>query len=135
MREEILRYMSEMDFTDPSEETAIAAVEAELNISFPQQYWDFMLTTNGAEGPLGENAYLTIWPMEEIVSLNAEYGVSKFTPGLLYFGSDGGGTAYAFDFRDEIPVIVGFPFDSIEIEDAEKIADTFEEFISALFQS
>lgn len=134
MRKETIEMMSEMDFVDPVNTDDITAVENEMNIVFPGQYKDLMKTTNGAEGPLGENAYLSIWPLDEIASLNEEYGVSKFTPGLVFFGSDGGDTAYAFDYRVIPPTIVEIPFDSIEIEDAVKIADTIEDFIAALYQ-
>jgi len=134
MKKEILDLMSEMDFCNPLPEDAMKELEAELNVVFPTEYKALMKITNGAEGPLGENAYLSIWPLDEIAELNENYGVQKFTPGLVYFGSDGGDTAYAFDFRADPPAIVAIPFDSIEIEDAEKIADTPEEMILFLYR-
>lgn len=133
MKRETIDMMKEMEFADPVDNDFFSSVEKETGIVFPKEYKDFMLTTNGAEGPLGDNSYLAIWPLDEIVSLNEDYGVQKFTPGLLYFGSDGGGTAYAFDKRMVPPTIVEFPFDSIHIEDAVRIADTFDEFIYKLF--
>ena len=124
--------MREMDFAAPADDELIIRTECEMGVEFPEQYKEFMKITNGAEGALGENSYLAIWSLDEIASLNEDYGVRKFTPGLVYFGSDGGGNAYAFDYRGATPVIVEFPFDSIHIEDAVKIADTLEAFISEL---
>lgn len=134
MKKETFAMMSEMEFVEPASEELIEAVENEMNIVFPEQYLRFMKLTNGAEGPLGSNSYLSIWPLDEIPPLNDEYGVREFTPGLVYFGSDGGDTAYAFDFRAVPPVIVEFPFDSIDIDNAVKIADTIDGFIAALYQ-
>lgn len=133
MDDKIIELMSEMELTDPATINSIVAVEQKLNILFPIQYKEFMLKTNGAEGPIGANSYLCIWPIEEIVELNNEYGVSKFTPGLIYFGSNGSDYAYAFDIRDEVKSLVEFPFDSIHIEDAEVIADSFNQFILELY--
>ena len=134
MDENILELMKNMDITEPASEEIIITVENKLNISFPLQYKEFMLKSNGAEGPIGDNSYLVIWPIEEIVELNEGYGVNEFTPGLVYFGSDGGGSAYAFDVREKDIPIVEFPFDSIHIEDAGLIAGTFGEFIKKIYE-
>lgn len=134
MKKLAIDLMREMDFADPADSELLTSVQQKMGIEFPVQYKDFMKITNGAEGALGGNSYLSVWPLDEIASLNEDYGVSKFTPGLVYFGSDGGGTAYAFDYRATPPSIVEFPFDSIHIEDAIKIADTLDEFIFELYK-
>lgn len=129
---EYLKYMSDMEVGQSNSEEVVNNLEANLQIMLPEEYRQFMTKHNGAEGAIGEKNYLVIWPVEEIVELNEAYGVSEFTPSLVYFGSDGGGTAYAFDKRSVPYSVVKFPFDSIHIEDAEYIADTFGEFIKAL---
>ena len=91
-----------------------------------------MLESNGAEGFIG-SSYLVIWPIEQIIVLNQAYRVSEFNPGLVYFGSDGGGEAYAFDIRTKEMPIVEFPFESIHIEDAELCGKTFYEFLQNLY--
>jgi hypothetical protein len=90
-----------------------------------------MLYSNGAEGELGENSYLVIWPIEEIISLNEAYSVSQYTSGILYFGSDGGDIAYAFDVKNMS--IIEIPFESIHIEDARLCAHNFNDFIESLY--
>lgn len=134
MTEQILLLMKDMDFTEPTSEEALTIVENQLNVNFPTQYRKFMLKSNGAEGSIGAHSYLVIWPIDEIVELNEGYGVEEFTPGLIYFGSDGGGMAYAFDSRKSHMPIVEFPFDSIHIEDANLIADTFDEFVKTIYE-
>lgn len=92
-----------------------------------------MLESNGAEGSIGENSYLAIWSVEEIVPLNKDAKVEEFTPGLVFFASDGGGMAYAFNKREENVSIVEIPDDSIHIEDAKLIGKTFNDFLQNLY--
>ena len=122
-----------MNFNNPATEENIKAEEIKLGINFPAQYRDFMLRSNGAEGNIGEKSYLVIQPIEEIKQLNEEYAVNEFTPGLIYFGSDGGETAYAFDKRSDDILIVEFPFESIDISDVKLCAYTFDEFLQGLY--
>lgn len=121
-----------MELNPPASRSVIVDVESKLGIKLPEQYIRFMMEANGAEGKIG-NSYLVIWPAEQIVQLNIEYAVNDFTPGLVYFGSDGAGMAYAFDNRLENNVIVEFPFESIHIEDAKLCGKTFFEFLQYLY--
>ena len=76
---------------------------------------------------------MVIWPIEEIISLNEAYSVNQYTPGILYFGSDGGDIAYAFDIRNENISIIEIPFESIHIEDAQLCAYGFNDFIEKMY--
>ena len=93
------KYMTDMELNEPSNPLEINKTEDKLKIKFPEQYKKFLLSHNGAEGSIGENSYLVIWSIEDIISLNEEYGDFEFTPEILYFGSDGGDMAYAFDIE------------------------------------
>jgi hypothetical protein len=129
MDEDVKKFIDRMDLNPPTTEEFLKDVEVKLGIRLPDQYKEFMLESNGAEGNVGTNSYLAIWPIEQIVQLNEEYAVNEFTPGLVYFGSDGGGMAYAFDNRVKETPIVEFPFESINIEDAKLCGNTFNEFL------
>lgn len=132
MNIDYIEYMKDMELGKPTSEDAFNKLEKDLQTALPGEYRQFMVEHNGAEGAIGERNYLVIWPIEEIFELNEAYGVSEFTPGLIYFGSDGGGIAYAFDKR-VIPFnIVKFPFDTIHIEDSQYIANSFSEFIKKM---
>ena len=133
MDAQIRVFISQMELGTPTTADAINIAGEQLGISLPDQYKEFMIETNGAEGFVGVNSYLAIWPIDQIVQLNDEYAVKEFTPGLVYFGSDGGGMAYAFDCRDEITSIVEFPFESIDVEDARSCGRTFNEFMQNLY--
>ena len=131
----IKAFVSTMKMNPPAIAETLRDVEFELGIKFPEQYKNFMLESNGAEGCIGKNAYLVIWPIEEIVKRNRGYMVDEFVPGLVYFGSNGGGAAYAFDKRDKTIPIVKFPFDSINIADAKQLGSTFEEFLESIYNT
>ncbi|OPX42028.1 SMI1 / KNR4 family protein [Ruminiclostridium hungatei] len=133
MNEQVKKLIKSMDINPPASEKGISDVELEMGINFPVQYKEFMLESNGAEGRIGENSYLAIWSVEEIVPLNKDAKVEEFTPGLVFFASDGGGMAYAFDKREENVSIVEIPDDSIHIEDAKLIGKTFNEFLQNLY--
>ena len=120
-----------MELNPPTSRSALTEVETRLGIKLPDQYISFMMESNGAEGNIG-SSYLAIWTAEQITQLNKDYAVNDFTPGLVYFGSDGGGMAYAFDNRTEYISIVEFPFESIHIEDAKICGITFVEFLQYL---
>jgi len=64
---------------------------------------------SGGEGVVGGN-YFRLYPVEKIVALNQAYGVDEFAKGLIIFGSNGGGEAFAFDTRNASVAIVQIPF-------------------------
>ncbi|MBO9128511.1 SMI1/KNR4 family protein [Bacillus sp. 165] len=114
----------------PKEE--LEKVEKELNVKFPSDYVEFMIKSNGGEGNIGES-YLRLWKIEELVKGNEDYSVSEFAPGLLIIGSDGGGTAFGYDFREEIPDLVEVDFIGMDIENPNYRNKYFFEFIEYLY--
>jgi hypothetical protein len=113
-----------------ADENALGQMSSSLGISLPADYVEFLRSTNGAEGPVGEQSYVSVWPVEEVKVLNDEYAVSEFAPGLLLFGSDGGDTGYAFDTRSKEERIVEVPFIGMSLDAVtprgRSLADFFE---------
>jgi hypothetical protein len=103
------RYPRVFRGNDPAEETAIRLAERQLGISFPADYVSFLLAMDGGLGWIGE-MYLRLFRAGELVQANLDYGVREFAPGALYFGSDCGGNALAFDTRLESFAVVEIPF-------------------------
>ena len=62
----------------------------------PADYLRALSKYQAGEGAVGA-AYLALWEPAEVYSLNADYEVAEFAPGFTIFGSDGGGTAFAFE--------------------------------------
>ena len=110
----------------------VAAAQKQLGTDLPEQFVQFLKVTNGPEGYIGENAYVMLWEVEDLASLNAAYEVQTYAPGLLIFGSDGGGEAYGFDTRSTPWTIVRMPFIGMEWSMATQIASTFDEFLEHL---
>ncbi len=51
---------------------------------------------NGGEGDIGE-AWLVLFPLEELEEINHDYETDKYLPGHIIFGSDGGDELYGVD--------------------------------------
>jgi len=105
-------------------------VEAELGVTLPTEYVAFMLGQDGGEGFVGEN-YVMLWQVKDLPDTNAAYQVAQRVNGLVLFGSDGGGEAFAFDTRNEDKVVV-VPFVGMADVDARAIAADFNGFVDTL---
>ncbi len=110
----------------------IDAIESSVGTKLPTDYKDFMMRHNGAEGPIGKDNYLDIWPLEELPALNEGYPVRRFAPGLILFGVDGGDTGYAFDTASEGLPVVEVPFIGEGREDVKTVARSFRSFLEEL---
>jgi hypothetical protein len=85
----------------------------DLGIRWPADYAAFMAEQDGGEGWVGP-FYLSLWHAADLVERNLGYGVAEFAPGLVLFGSDGGGEGFAFDTRVSTATIVMVPFVSFD---------------------
>ncbi|MEE0061344.1 MAG: SMI1/KNR4 family protein [Acutalibacteraceae bacterium] len=130
----ILEMMKDMDLNIPSNINILHNMESKFEIKFPKQYFDFMKIHNGGEGPIGEYGYLAVWDTEEIFDYNSTSSMKNFLPELFYFASDRGGTIYAFDMRNASMNIVELPDDSIDYSEVQVIANSFEEFITYIYE-
>jgi hypothetical protein len=117
----------------PASSASIDQCSARLKRRLPPDYARFLQRMNGGEGFIGEN-YVALWRVEELFDRNANYKVEHFAPGLLIFGSDGGGEAFAFDMRFDPPPVVAVPFVPMNIDDAIRIALSFDDFMDKAAQ-
>jgi hypothetical protein len=117
--------------SNPATAEQIAAVERNLSKSLPHDFQKFLQLTNGGEGMIGEN-YVMLWSAEELGKYNDSYQVNEYAPGLLLFGSDGGGEGYAFDTRISPPTVVMVPFVGMSLKYAKPVAPTFSAFLKKL---
>ena len=105
----------------------IGEIEKYFKITLPKDYIEYFSENNGFTGVLNDE-YYDLWKLEDIITLNEEYKVQEFFPSLVYFGSNGGDEAYAFDKSNNM-CIVSIPFIGSE-EDKKIIAKNFHEFIN-----
>jgi cell wall assembly regulator SMI1 len=105
-------------------EDAIRAAVSSLGCPLPADYLEFLRQHNGGEGFLG-NHYVILWQAEELSAFNEEYEVNQYAPGLVLFGSSGGGEGYAFDTREKAMPVVQVPFIGMDLRYAKPIAASF----------
>lgn len=131
MDEQIKALLSQFELNEPASENNIRKVEELLSINFPQEYYDFLLISNGGEGAIGQS-YLVLWKIEDLIELNDAYGVEEFAPGLLIIGSDGGDTAYCIDIRSDLKQFVQVPFIGMDLSEVQSCSNDFKGFLSFL---
>src|SRR5437588_12954581 len=66
--------------------------------ALPHEYREFLQGSNGATG-IGPNLFVVLWPTEELLDVNREYGSEEFADGLFLVGSDGCGNLIGVDTR------------------------------------
>lgn len=133
MNERINKYLTNIKLNESTTKEIVEQTERTLNVKFPFDYKQFIEVFNGAEGEIGENSYIVFWSVEDLIELNEAYEVKEFAPGLILIGSNGGDTAYAFDMRFESKPIVEVPFIGMDLDEVKLCANTFEDFLSYLY--
>jgi len=108
---------------------ALQHFEKTSGYRLPQDYAEFLERANGGEGYLNPNQYAILWRVEDLARLNEAYLTRKYVPGLLFFGSNGGGEAFAFDQRSNSSPVVRVPFVGMDLGLAEVLAQSFTELI------
>src|ERR1700760_3447408 len=72
----------------------IMDAEDKLHLSLPTDYKQLLSFTNGAAGILGSEE-MPLFSLQEVNDVNVKF--RELSEGLIIFGSDGAGEAYAFD--------------------------------------
>ena len=107
----------------------LRAAETELGVSFPDDYSAFIVSSGRVDRDFG-GSWLMLYGVEELAPLNRSYDHSERYPGLVLFGSDGGGEGVGFDFRSNPPRIVLVNYVSAGWHEAIVQADTFTDFMA-----
>lgn len=116
--------LTEGQLDPPADTRAVERLASGWGANLPRDYLDFLRQHNGGEGFIGDN-YIVFWKAEELADFNREYEVEKYAPGILLFGSDGGGEGYGFDTKSDTTPIVRVPFIGMERRYARPIARDF----------
>jgi SMI1/KNR4 family protein SUKH-1 len=103
---------------------------ARLGFEPPADYLEFIRECNGGEGFIKDAGYVRFWAIGQIGEHNKAMTIAEFNPGVVYFGSDGGGLVYGFDTRRRPPSYVEGATDDFEW--VREIATDFEGFINYL---
>lgn len=114
---------------DGASDESILALERAIGMPVPADYAQCLRKFDGGEGLVGDSLYLVLWGATEVARLNEAYQAKEYVPGLILFGSDGGGEAFAFDTRHSPWSVVQVPFVGLDLQDAQHLANSFSEFI------
>jgi hypothetical protein len=133
MNKKIEHLISELRLKPGANLRLIRQAEGELDVSFPEDYINFIIKSNGATGDVG-GSYLQLWPIEDVLSRNTALGVAEYAQSLVLFGSDGGGLAYGFNYQSTPMTIVGVDYVSIGVDEDTVICGySFVEFLEFLY--
>lgn len=104
---------------------AIEQLEQQLNVVLPADYKQFLLWSNGGEGPIGDS-YLVLWPVEKVAQLNEDYQVVKYLPDVIIIGTDGGGSGYGLLYKAGTSAsLITVPLGDLGSESISILGDSF----------
>jgi hypothetical protein len=121
----------EFSLNGPADELELEAAEKQFGKALPEDFKAFLLEHDGGEGFLGEH-YFVLWRVCELVPFNRDYEVADYAPGLIVFGSDGGGEGYGFDTRAYPYPVVIVPFIGMSLEDSILVGDSFTDLLERM---
>ena len=102
MDDRIKEITAEMLKTHGAPKEMLDKLGNKLGVRLPGDYVNFMTYTNGATGFVGQNSFLQVWSVEEVVQLNGDMNdIQEEHPEWLFFAGMGGASWYAFDIRRE----------------------------------
>jgi hypothetical protein len=111
--QQIQEEMSETRFRGGAAKEQIAAAAAALGVTFPQDYVDFLVETNGGSFRLGDS-YAELYEVQRLLEDNGD-PEEGFPAYLKVFGDNGGSEKYAFDTRTAPhPIVVVPPYEPEE---------------------
>ncbi|WP_025144873.1 SMI1/KNR4 family protein [Pedobacter jeongneungensis] len=107
-------------------------VEEALGTDLPKDYVAVMQEFNGGEGEIGDNSWLELFPVEQLLKINQEYHLlMEQIPEYFLFGKDAADTGYALHKQNKtyhaFGLMSNFKFDIIEF-----CGNSFLEFLEFL---
>jgi cell wall assembly regulator SMI1 len=124
-----LEHAAQMTLRSGASPAQLSWLVGELGVVLPPDYVAFLEYSDGAEGPIGDQSYLRLWSSAEVADARSAYRFHELTPHLVAFGTDGGGTAYAFDYREPVPPVVMVEFVTLDYDTVFLVAPTFDDFL------
>lgn len=134
MDQKIAYYLN--DFIKNEEKASnelIEGVQKQIDFTLPSDYIAIMKEFNGGEGEVGENSWLCLFSISELISTNQNYNLlMEQVPNYFLFGKDAADTGYAFNklsgYIYSFGLMSNFNTDPIEF-----CAKTFGEFVEYLY--
>ena len=122
---DIAELLEEFGFNEPTD----CEITSVNGITVPDDYLSFMREHDGGEGPVGEEGYMQLVMLEELVSFNEDYEIPEHFPEIFIFGTDLGGVLFGYDSENDTYCAVDSC--SIDRDDIRYAGNTFDEFLQA----
>jgi hypothetical protein len=133
MNKKLEYYLSAVEKNEGASTELIVEIQNKLDFELPHDYLELMKEFNGCEGEIGENSWLNMYSIEEIIEVNEDYKLLLGQiPDYFLFGKDSADTGYAFHKKNKtihsFGLMSNFKKDPIEF-----CGNHFEEFIEYLY--
>ena len=133
MDNKLIYYLVDFEKNGFVSEEIVSEILEQVDFLLPKDYVDFMTESNGGEGEIGENSWLCLFPIEELIITNKNYTLlMEQIPEYFLFGKDAADTGYAFNKPNgtihSFGLMSNFKTDPIEF-----CGNNFTEFIEYLY--
>ncbi len=138
MSDSISDLLPDVEVKEPASASLLESMQMKAGRILPPAYVNILRQSNGLAGPIGKNAYIILWPIEEVIENNEDYTTREFLPGIFLIGSDGGETAYGLDLRpssDSYQQFISVPFMDMDWNEVQFSGNTFSDFAGKLKES
>lgn len=123
----ILNSLSKNEFPSQS---LYNELKDKIDFNVDKDYLTFISKYNGAEGEIGDEQYLSLWDINNLLACNPYYEDVEECSTLFFIGTDGSNYGYAFD--KITGNIVGIDFLDIGNANPKTIAKSFPAFLESL---
>lgn len=84
-------------------EELIEQLQKQLDFTLPKYYIRLMKEFNGGEGGIGDDSWLSLFPIDDLIQTNEDYHLylMQYIPNYYLFGKDAADTGYAFHKQNE----------------------------------
>jgi hypothetical protein len=126
-------YLSDLVSDENPSDELVKEVQSQLDFQLPSDYVEVIKHYNGGEGEIGENSWLCLFGIEELINTNKDYHLlMDDIPEYFLFAKDSADTGFAF--HKEKKTIHSFGLMSDFKTDAIKFCgNSFLEFIEYLY--
>lgn len=134
MDAQIIYWLSDFSWNSSgTSEESIEALRTAVDFELPVGYISLMKEFNGGEGEVGENSWLTLFPVEELVVIQKDYDLLlRKVPHYFLFGKDAADTGYAFHKKNQTFHSFGL-MSNFKTDTIENCGNTFYDFIEYLY--
>ena len=108
----------------------IRDAEVILSCKFPPDYVEFLREFGRAEGPVGADGYIMLYPLSEVIDANADTQEYRLS-GFVLLGSNGGGEAFGFRVAADGCQYIAVPWVTMAEEDTVMLGETLIEALTS----